>query len=188
MLTPPPDAGPPVRHPEAPEPGTLLGAHYDQCFGCGEAQPHGLHLATRAGQGVSVTAEFTVRPAHQGAPGLAHGGVLVSALDETLGALQWLLRTIAVTGRLQTEFVRPVPIGTTLHLQAHCTGVDGRKIYSSAVGRIGSPEGPVAVRADAVFVEVKLEHFTKNGRPEEIKAALDNPDQFKVTRAFEVNP
>ncbi len=188
MLTPSPDAGHPVRHPEAPEPGTPLGSHYDQCFGCGEAQPHGLHLATKAGEGVSVTAEFTVQPAHQGAPGLAHGGVLVSALDETLGSLQWLLRTIAVTGTLQTEFVRPVPVGTTLHLQAHCTGIDGRKIYSSAVGRIGSPEGPVAVRADGVFIEVELEHFTRNGRPEEIKAALDNPDQFKVTRAFEVNP
>ncbi len=187
-LTPPDDADPPVRHPEAPEPGVLLGSHYDQCFGCGDSQPRGLHLRARAGEGVSVTAEFTVAPAHQGAPGLAHGGVLVSALDETLGSLQWLLRTIAVTGRLETDFVRPVPVGTTLHLRAHCTGVAGRKIYSSAVGRIGSPEGPVAVRAEAVFVEVRLEHFTRNGRPEEIKAALDNPDQLRVTRAFEVNP
>lgn len=187
-LTPPPGAAPPVRHPEAPEPGTLLGPHYDQCFGCGDSQPHGLHLAVRAGEGVSVTAEFTVRPAHQGAPGLAHGGVLVSALDETLGAVQWLLRVIAVTGRLETEFLRPVPVGTTLHLRARCTGVAGRRIHSTAEGRIGSPDGPVAVRADAVFVEVRVEHFTKNGRPEEIKAALDNPDQHKVVRAFEVNP
>jgi acyl-coenzyme A thioesterase PaaI-like protein len=177
-----------VRHPQAPEPGTLLGSHYDQCFGCGETQAHGLHLASRAAEGVSVTAEFTVQPAHQGAPGLAHGGVLVSALDETLGSLQWLLRTVAVTARLESDFVRPVPVGTTLHLQARCTAVCGRKIYSCAVGRIGSPEGPVAVRADAVFVEVKPEHFTRNGRPQEIKAALDNPDQLKVARAFEVNP
>ncbi|PWI45234.1 PaaI family thioesterase [Streptomyces sp. ICBB 8177] len=187
-LTPPPDAAPPVRHPEAPAPGTLLGAHYDQCFGCGETQPHGLHLASRAGEGVTVTAEFTVQPAHQGAPGLAHGGVLATALDETLGSLNWLLRIIAVTGRLETDFVRPVPVGTTLHLSARCTAVAGRKVYCTAEGRIGSPDGPVAVRADAVFVEVKLEHFTKNGRPDEIKAALADPDQVKVARAFEVNP
>jgi acyl-coenzyme A thioesterase PaaI-like protein len=187
-LAPPPDATPPVRHPEAPAPGTLLGAHYDQCFGCGEDQPHGLHLQARAGEGVTVTAEFTVRPAHQGAPGLAHGGVLTLALDETLGSLNWLLRVIAVTGRLETDFLRPVPVGATLHLQARCTGVAGRKIYGSAVGRIGGPDGPVAVRADAVFIEVKLEHFTKHGRPQEINAALADPDQVKVARAFEVNP
>jgi len=177
-----------VRHPKAPEPGTLLGSHYDQCFGCGDGQPHGLHLETRAAEGVVVTAEFTVRPAHQGAPGLAHGGVLAAALDETLGGLQWLLQTIAVTGRLETEYVRPVPVGTTLHLQARCTGIAGRKIYTTAEGRIGSPEGPVAIRADALFIEVQLEHFTRNGRPEEIKAALADPDQVKVARAFEVNP
>lgn len=185
---PPPGATAPVRHPDAPEPGALLGAHYDQCFGCGAEQSHGLHLETRAGDGVRVTAEFTVRSAHQGAPGLAHGGVLASALDETLGSLNWLLRTTAVTGHLETDFVRPVPVGSVLHLQAECTAVHGRKIYSSAVGRLGGPDGPVAVRAEALFVSVAVKHFTDNGRDEDIRAALDNPDQQKVARAFEVNP
>ncbi|WP_055627426.1 PaaI family thioesterase [Streptomyces hirsutus] len=187
-LHPPADAVPPVRHPDAPAPGELLGAHYDQCFGCGGEQPHGLHIEARAGEGVSVTASFTVRPVHQGAPGLAHGGVLASALDETLGALSWLLRTIAVTGRLETDYVRPVPVDATLHLEAEVTAVAGRKIYSTATGRIGGPDGPVAVRADALFVEVKIDHFVDHGREEEIQAAMDDPDQVRRARAFEVNP
>ncbi|MFI6474830.1 PaaI family thioesterase [Streptomyces sp. NPDC050516] len=187
-LTPPADAIAPVRHPEAPAPGELLGAHYGHCFGCGDGQPHGLHLAARAGQGVTVTAEFTVREAHQGAPGLAHGGVLATALDETLGSLNWLLRVIAVTGRLETDFARPVPVGTALHLQAEVTAVAGRKIYSRATGRIGGPEGPVAVRAQALFIEVKVDHFIDNGRPAEIQAAMSDPDQVRRARAFEVNP
>lgn len=177
-----------MRHPDAPVPGELLGAHYAHCFGCGDAQPHGLHLAARAGEGVSVTAEFTVKPVHQGAPGLAHGGVLATALDETLGSLNWLLRVIAVTGRLETDFVRPVPVDTVLHLEAEVTAVAGRKIYSTAVGRIDGPEGPVAVRAEALFVEVKVDHFIDNGRPEEIQAAMADPDQVRRARAFEVNP
>ncbi|WP_317445839.1 PaaI family thioesterase [Streptomyces collinus] len=187
-LQPPADAVKPVRHPDAPAPGELLGAHYEHCFGCGHEQPHGLHLEARAGEGVSLTAEFTVQPAHQGAPGLAHGGVLASALDETLGSLNWLLRTIAVTGRLETDFVRPVPLGTTLHLAAEVTAVAGRKIYSTATGRIGGPEGPVAVRADALFIEVKVDHFIDHGRDEEIEAAMSDPDQVRRARAFEVNP
>ncbi|MFE5401413.1 PaaI family thioesterase [Streptomyces sp. NPDC056580] len=187
-LQPPADAVTPVRHPDAPAPGELLGAHYEQCFGCGGGQPHGLHLEARAGEGVSLTAEFTVQPAHQGAPGLAHGGVLATALDETLGSLNWLLRTVAVTGRLETDFVRPVPVGTTLHLQAEVTAVAGRKIYCTATGRIGGPGGPVAVRADALFVEVKVDHFIDHGRPQEIQAAMEDPDQVRRARAFEVNP
>ncbi|MEO3845807.1 MULTISPECIES: PaaI family thioesterase [unclassified Streptomyces] len=187
-LTPPPGAAEPVRHPDAPAPGQPLGSHYDRCFGCGAGQEHGLHLAARAGEGVSVTAEFTVRPAHQGAPGLAHGGVLTSALDETLGALSWLLRTITVTGRLETDFLRPVPVGTTLHLAAHVRAVAGRKIYSTAAGRLDTPEGPVAVRADALFVEVNVDHFVEHGRDREIRAVMADPDQVRRARAFEVNP
>ncbi|GGU22227.1 PaaI family thioesterase [Streptomyces violascens] len=187
-LTPPADAIAPVRHPEAPAPGELLGAHYGHCFGCGDGQPHGLHLAARAEEGVRVTAEFTVREAHQGAPGLAHGGVLATALDETLGSLNWLLRVIAVTGRLETDFARPVPVGTVLHLEAEVTAVAGRKIYSRATGRIGGPGGPVAVRAQALFIEVKVDHFIDNGRPAEIQAAMSDPDQVRRARAFEVNP
>lgn len=187
-LTPPAEARPPVRHPDAPAPGEPLGAHYAYCFGCGGGQPHGLHLEARAGEGVSVTAEFTVTTDHQGAPGLAHGGVLATALDETLGALGWMLRVIAVTGRLETDFARPVPLGTVLFLEAEVTAVAGRKIYSRATGRIGGPDGPVAVRADALFIEVKVDHFIDNGRPEEIRAAMNDPDQIRRARAFEVNP
>ncbi|MFF7528060.1 PaaI family thioesterase [Streptomyces bobili] len=187
-LQPPAGAVKPVRHPDAPAPGELLGAHYEHCFGCGGGQSHGLHLEARAGEGVTVTAEFTVQAAHQGAPGLAHGGVLATALDETLGSLNWLLRTIAVTGRLETDFARPVPVGTTLHLEAEVTAVAGRKIYSTATGRIGGPAGPVAVRADALFVEVDVKHFVEHGRRAEIDAAMSDPDQVRRTRAFEVNP
>ncbi|MFI6346172.1 PaaI family thioesterase [Streptomyces sp. NPDC050560] len=187
-LTPPEDAALPERHPDAPAPGEPLGTHYAHCFGCGDEQPHGLHLVARAGEGLTVSAEFVPRPAHQGAPGLAHGGVLTTALDETLGWLSRLLGVIVVTGRLETDFVRPVPIGTTLFLQAEITARAGRKVYTRATGRLGGPKGAVALRAEALFIEVKVEHFVKNGRREEIEAAMDDPDQVRRVRAFEVNP
>ncbi|MCZ9339052.1 PaaI family thioesterase, partial [Streptomyces sp. TRM76130] len=37
-------------------------------------------------------------------------------------------------------------------------------------------------------VRVGVEHFTDHGRPEEIRAALDDPDRVRRARAFEVNP
>lgn len=185
---PPPGAAAAVRHPDAPAPGELLGSHYEHCFGCGGAQAHGLHLEVRAGQGVDVTAEFRVRPVHQGAPGLAHGGVLSTALDETMGSLGWLMHTIVVTGHLETDFVRPVPVDTVLHLSAEATGVQGRKVFTSATARIGGPDGPVALRARALFVKVGVEHFTEHGRDEEIEAVKADPDQVRRARAFEVNP
>ncbi|MFG2822029.1 PaaI family thioesterase [Kitasatospora sp. NPDC048365] len=186
--TPPADAVLPPRAPEAPAPGSPLGSHYDQCFGCGPQHPQGLRMTTTAGEGLEVFAELTVRDCHQGGPGLAHGGLLTTAMDETLGSLNWLLHAPAVTGRLETDFVCPVPVDSVLHIRAWITGVHGRKIYSAAEGRIGGPDGPLAIRAQALFIQVKLEHFTTHGRPEDIKKVLDDSDLMKRARAFEVNP
>ena len=61
----------PERHPKAPAIGSKIPSHFGHCFGCGELHPTGLHLVAYAGQGLDITAEFTVNENHQGAPGLA---------------------------------------------------------------------------------------------------------------------
>lgn len=178
-LTRPPDgATVPQRHPEAPV-GTRLGPHYAQCFGCGPDHPTGLHINAISHDGVNITAEFTVGTVHQGAPGLAHGGVLAAAIDETLGMVVWLLRKPYVTARLETDYVRPVPVGSVLHISARCTGVSGRKAYLEAEMRLESEDGPVVVRGAGLFVEVPFSHFTEHG---------DGLGERAGGRDYEVNP
>lgn len=111
---------------------------------------------------MDLTGQFTVTDQHQGAPGLAHGGILALAFDEALGKLMWLLRAPAVTARLETDFMRPVPMGSTLFIKAQILGQDGRKVYSWAEGRLDSLDGPVALQASALYVIVTMEHFIKN--------------------------
>ena len=50
---------------------------------------------------------------HQGAPGLAHGGIIATAMDEAMGALNRLLLVPVVTVHLEVDYVRPVPVGST---------------------------------------------------------------------------
>lgn len=145
------------------------------CFGCGDEVEDGLHLCTEAGQDATIVAQFTVTESHQGAPGLAHGGLLACAFDEALGSVAGnLLRLPAVTGRLETDFRRPVPVGSTLFITATLDGMDGRKIYVSADGRLDAEDGPVAVRARALFVRVEFEHFTKHGDVDAWKKMRDS--------------
>ena len=66
----------PERHPLAPKPGEEIPSHLSMCFGCGSDHPTGLHMKSIAGEGLTATCEFTVTEMHQGAPGLAHGGLL----------------------------------------------------------------------------------------------------------------
>ena len=186
---PPVDAVLPTRHPGSPRPGEALGTHYAQCFGCGEDRPDGLKLRVEAGEGVSVAAEFEVTPAHQGAPGLIHGGLLATAFDEVLGSVSWLLGVPTVTGRLETDYLKPVPVGRVVHLRAWCVGRAGRKYYYRAEARLDDPrDGPLAAKAAALFVAVKLEHFVENGRGEEVQTVLDDPDRYRSLQAFKLNP
>lgn len=187
-LSPPPDARPPERHPAAPAPGSPIPPHYLRCFGCGPDHPTGLHLEVVAGDGVSIRSTFTVSEHHQGAPGLAHGGLLSTAFDESLGFLNWLIQTPAVTAQLETSFRRPVPVGATLHIDARMSGRSGRKIWTEAKGRLDGWDGPVAVEAAALFVAVDLAHFRTNGRAEDVSAAAAEARVLRSVRSFEVNP
>lgn len=184
----PPGLAAPRLAPDAPSPGTKLPSHYEDCFGCGADHPTGLHLTTTVADGVAVRSVLTVAGSHQGAPGLAHGGLLSAAFDEAMGNINWLLGVPAVTGRLETEFLRPVPVGTALHIHAWCEGTIGRKVFLTAEGRLGQSDGRLAVRAAAVFVQVNLEHFSTHGRSEDVIAARESRTVQQTERRFEVNP
>jgi acyl-coenzyme A thioesterase PaaI-like protein len=179
----------PERHAMAPVAGSRIPSHFGHCFGCGELHPTGLHLVAFAGTGLDITAEFTVNENHQGAPGLAHGGLLSLAFDEALGKLMWLLRSPAVTGRLETDFIKPVPMGSTLHITAEITGQVNRKVYTSAIGRLNSPDGEIAVRAAALYIIVPMDHFMNNAPKEYLAQMAKTPELMAfVDPTFEINP
>ena len=187
--TPPTGAVIPERHPESPATGSELPSHFKHCFGCGDLHPTGLHLKARVGEGLTITAQFTVTENHQGAPGLAHGGLLSLAFDEALGKLMWLIRSPAVTARLETDFLKPVPMGTTLHITARITGQVNRKVYTEAEGRLGGAEGDIAVRAAALFVIVPMSHFLENAPKEYLEHIAKTPEILAfVDPEFEINP
>ena len=187
--TAPEGAAIPERHPLAPVAGSKIPSHFGHCFGCGDLHPTGLHLVAYAGEGLDITAEFTVTENHQGAPGLAHGGLLSLAFDEALGKLMWLIRTPAVTGRLETDFLLPVPMGRTLYIDARITGQSGRKIYTQAEGRLDSPTGEIAVQASALFIAVPMEHFIKNLTEQYKDHLVEHPELMAfVDPDFDINP
>ena len=188
VTTPPPDATVPERHPGAPAPGYVIESHYELCFGCGARHPTGLHMVVTAGEGLTVRGVFTVSPHHQGAPGLAHGGILTTAFDDVLGTLNWLLQTPAVTARLEVDFRRPVPVDSVLYLDAEIISTLGRKVYTRGVGRLDAPDGRVALTAAALFIQVDLSHFRDHGRPEDLDQAMRDGQVRGALERLELNP
>jgi acyl-coenzyme A thioesterase PaaI-like protein len=100
----------------------------------------------RPGGALAAVAEFG--PLSEGAPGLVHGGAILTALDEALGAAAWLAGRRCMTARLTTEFRRGTPLGETflvlprvvasrrrlIDLTGELTGADGT-VYAAAHGR-----------------------------------------------------
>lgn len=145
---------------EAGEAFRPLPSHYEHCFGCGREHPTGLHLQME-GSAETVRGSFEVTEHHQGAPGLAHGGVIAAALDEGMGYLLWLVGSPAVTARLEVDYARPVPVGTPLALEGWIERVEGRRIATAMIGRI---DGRIAVRARALYLKVGVEHFVEHAQ------------------------
>lgn len=85
-----------------------------RCFGCSPANPRGLHLRfLETDDGVEV--DYTAPDDMEGAPGILHGGVQATILDEAFCMTVHAKRGHQVlTGELTVRYRRPVPTGTSL--------------------------------------------------------------------------
>jgi uncharacterized protein (TIGR00369 family) len=88
------------------------------CFGCSTANPDGLQMAFRR-RGKEVEARYTVADRFHGAPGVVHGGIVATLLDEVSCALAvFVLDRHVVTGELTVRYERPVPVAREVVLRA----------------------------------------------------------------------
>lgn len=148
-----------------PAEGEKLPQHWSKCFGCGDDQPAGMAMSFTAGRGLEVTGRLEVAKKYQGGPGVIHGGILSTAFDEAQGMACLALGAPVVTGHLEIDFARPIPLGSVLEFRARIEGTVRRKVYTTAEAFI--VEGPgadpdVAVGTSrALFLTVTAEHFVK---------------------------
>ena len=107
--------------------------------------------------------DVTFAAAHQGGPGIVHGGIVGAALDEACGLLATWHRFPTVTARIAIRYRRPAPINTPLRVAARVTSDRGRRIEIEAELRDGEE---LLAEADGTFLHVPLEHFlaTPEGR------------------------
>lgn len=58
--------------------------------------------------GLSLTVRFPVKERYQNPYGFVQGGIVVAAVDNTIGPLSFLLATPSVTSQLNATFIRPI--------------------------------------------------------------------------------
>ena len=84
------------------------------CYVCGDENPLGLHVSFAPDGESRSRALYTVRPEHVGWPGLLHGGVLFTLMDEAVAWAVYYGGLRAVTAKAETRFRTPIPVGASL--------------------------------------------------------------------------
>lgn len=131
-----------------------IDARANHCFGCGPANPHGLHLVFTTDisnpEAPTSTAHINLTRLHEGPPGHIHGGIIAALLDEAMSKLNRPLNVIAMTRHMEVDYLRPAPLHQPLVLISRHVRREGRKLFHHA--EIQRPDGTVLARSKGVFV------------------------------------
>src|SRR5579862_9900832 len=108
---------------------------YQGCFGCGARNLIGLQLVFRQ-EGDEIVTEFTPGQQYQGFPGVLHGGVVATLLDETLSRTASAVGRWMMTARLDIRYRRAAPVGETLRATARATTARSRIVTATGEARL----------------------------------------------------
>ena len=135
------------------------------CFGCGPANPDGLHIHSfEAEDGPDLVCDWQPDGRHEAFPGALNGGIIATLLDchANWAAAVALMHErgadtvpATVTASLDIRYRRPTPTDEPIHLRARVVEVDGDRVTSEGELVTG---GQVCATVRAVFVAVKPGH------------------------------
>jgi acyl-coenzyme A thioesterase PaaI-like protein len=125
-------------------------AHHDLCFGCGIANVFGLQFEAEAPVDGELRGRFFVKQDLMGPPGVMHGGLVATALDEVMSLLVFAENPRAPTARIETDLRAPIPLGTFVHASSRVVERDGRKVIAAA--ELRDDDGALLAEGRGVFV------------------------------------
>ncbi len=131
------------------------------CFVCGVQNSLGLKAKFYESEGGETVAIFTPKKEFQSYPGVMHGGISATILDETIGRAimnKYGQNSFGVTLELNIRYKKPVPTEKELKVVGRIISDKGRIFEGS--GEIYLPDGTVAVSAQGKYLKRDLKQIT----------------------------
>jgi uncharacterized protein (TIGR00369 family) len=134
------------------------------CFGCGPANPDGVHVRSFA-RGDEVVAEWTPQQKYEAFPGVLNGGIIGTLLDchcNWTAAYHLMQKSGAesppctVTADYSIKLLRPTPTDAPVRLSARV--VDSTGDRATIEGTLFSAAGKACASCRGTFVAVKEGH------------------------------
>ncbi len=131
--------------------GTVLQEIYpDTSFVSGVENPKGMKMVPII-KDRKIYAKYIFEKSFEGGPGLVHGGILSTVLDDMMGYATFTQNLFCVTANLNVNFRAPSPVDKEFELYAWVKEVDGNKVYAESV--IQSADA-IHVEADGLFINI----------------------------------
>ena len=130
---------------------------YHGCFVCGEENSSGLGL-TFWQDGETVWTEFTPDARHQGYPGLVHGGLLYTILDEVTGRAAYLRASWVVTARAEVRYLLPARLGEPLRFIGRIVNERSRALELAGEARRAADNALIATLS-GLFIRLPEERI-----------------------------
>jgi len=127
---------------------------YEQyCHACGRLNSNGLQLRFRRDGEAGVVTTYMPKPEDVGFPGVLHGGILATLMDE---AMAWSMyaaeRVMGVTAKMEMKYRRQVRLDGELTVRGQIARIRGRRIEVDA--SIEDASGGRLVEATALFLRL----------------------------------
>jgi acyl-coenzyme A thioesterase PaaI-like protein len=133
------------------------------CFGCGPANPDGLHIHSIESD-EELLATWSASPQHEAFPGVLNGGMCGALLDchANWAAAMALMRVTGanrppptVTAEYSVRLLRPTPTDRPLSLRSRATWVEGDRATAEATIEV---DGQTTASFQGTFVAVGPGH------------------------------
>lgn len=129
------------------------------CFVCGVENVYGLQLDFYETKPGEVMVETVVPDRFQGYPGVVHGGIVASLVDETLGRVhmgnEMNKPRFMFTAKLSVQYRKPVPTNKPIKIVGYAIKVKRRS--ATSVAKIYGLDGELLVEADAILIDIPQE-------------------------------
>lgn len=141
----------PRDHDHAPQPNSKM------CFVCGVVNPAGLNLRFFNDGPNACRADLILHDQFQGYPGIAHGGIVATMLDEAMGRapLSGDPNRFMYTAKIEIRYRQLVPLHQLLTLIGRIEKDRGRLV--NAVAELRLADGTVAAEASGTLMVIPRE-------------------------------
>lgn len=126
---------------------------YQLCFACGQRNDIGLRLVFRQ-EGDAIVTDYLPEASYQSFPGVVHGGVIATLLDETMSRTAMIEGRWMMTGKLEVRYRMAAPVGKLLRVSARTLSSRSRMIQAAGEVRLADKPETIIATGEATFLPI----------------------------------